>query len=80
MTQIQIYWSKVVYNYASFAIPDAQNLYCSDYELWSGFREPWRDSLLQQNQKTDGGHEKTFSKKRDTPLMEYTPEGIDKWI
>ena len=37
LTQIQIYLLEIVHNYASITIPDAQNLYCSDYELWSGF-------------------------------------------
>ena len=38
LTQIQIYLLEIVHNYASIAIPDAQNLYCSDYELWSRFQ------------------------------------------
>ena len=33
LTQIQIYLLKIIHNYASIVIPDAQNLYCSDYEL-----------------------------------------------
>ena len=38
LTQIQIYLLEIVHDYASIAIPDAQNLYRSDYELWSRFQ------------------------------------------
>ena len=37
LPEIHIYLAEIVFSNATIVIPDAQNLSCSDHELWSGF-------------------------------------------
>ena len=37
LPEIPIYLTEIVFSNATIFIPDAQNLSCSDNELWSGF-------------------------------------------